>query len=284
MDLKQLRLTQAPRATKAVVFLLLACQVAIGVYCTLLFLRAPGAAGLDLLQAAAYSFGAGIPLFALALFVLTARSGVGAIEARLTAIFLEVIPRKLSQLDLLEHDPARRLVEYRGKALRANRVRPAGQGTKVMVSLTGDVSTTHFLVEAARAGRMLRLWFSVDLKLTQATVCFRIPERALGAHQTIAQQCRSTLTGAQTSGGYAVDPEEFHDVIEGTPMRVLILRRKFDSDEFLWDSSTTYAFVADLVLMIASFMKECAALLHAEAPSLDEQPALVTDGAAAPAS
>ena len=260
MDLRQLRLTQAPRTTKGIIFLLVGFQVAIGVFCSYLFLQSD-TTRLDLIQAAAYALGAGVPLFALALILATVRSGFRAIESKITDIFVDLIPRKLSQLDLCHHDFAQRMVEYRGRRLRASRLKPKHVPAKIAVSLTGNASNAYYSVEAAHLGKNLKLWLTVDLKLSQATICLLVPSASLAAGQSISEKCPSTLHGARTSGGYSVDPVEFSESIGGASMRKLILRREFDSDEFLWSSSATYAFISDLVLMVASFMKECAPLL-----------------------
>lgn len=260
MDLRQLRLTQAPRTTKGIIFLLVAFQVVIGVFCSYLFLQSD-AKRLDLIQASAYALGAGVPLFALTLILATVRSGFRAIENKITDIFVDLIPKKLSQLDLCRHDFAQRMVEYRGRRLRPSRLKPKHVPAKVAVSLTGNASNAYYSVEATHLGKELKLWLTVDLKLSQATICLFVPASSLAAGNGISDHCPSTLHGARTSGGYAVDPVEVSEGIGESPMRKLILRREFDSDEFLWNSSATYAFISDLVLMIASFMKECAPLL-----------------------
>ncbi len=260
MDLRQLRLTQAPRTTKGIVFLLVGLQVVIGVFCSYLFLQSD-ATRLDLIQASAYALGAGVPLFALTLILATVRSGFRAIENKITDIFVDLIPKKLSQLDLCQHDFAQRMVEYRGRRLRASRLKPKHVPAKVAVSLTGNVSNAYYSVEAEHAGKNLKLWLAVDLKLSQATICLFVPSSNLSAGQSVSVHCPSTMHGARTSGGYVVDPVEIREGIGGSTMRKLILRRVFDSDEFLWNSSATYAFISDLVLMVASFMKECAPLL-----------------------
>lgn len=268
MDLKQLRLTQAPRMTKGIIFLLVGLQVVIGVFCVYLFLQSD-ATRLDLIQASAYALGAGVPLFALTLILVTVRSGFRAIENKIVDVFVDLIPKKLSQLDLCQHDFAQRMVEYRGRRLRASRLKPKHIPAKIAVSLTGNASNAYYSIEAAHGGKNLKLWLTVDLKLSQATICLFVPASNIAAGQSISDHCPSTLHGARNSGSYAVDPVEVIERIGGTTMRKLILRREFGSDEFLWNASATYAFIADLVLMIASFMKECAPLLAIEndAPS-----------------
>lgn len=279
MDLRQLRVTQAPRTTKGIVFLLLGLQVAIGVFCLYLFLQTD-TRRLDLIQSSAYALGAGIPLFAVALMLVTSRSGLKAVESRITELFLDLIPGKLSQVDLLEHDPAQRMTEYRGRRLKASGMKPPSGQARIAVGLTSNASTAFYSVQAPCRGKQLRLWLSVDLKMDQATVCLRVPEHTLacehnGTRTSIASCCPSTVAGAQTSGGYSVDPVEFPDQIDGIPMRALILRKTFGNDEFLWESASTYGFVSDLALMIASFMKEAANLLATDRypPPADPFPA-----------
>ncbi|PKM08118.1 MAG: hypothetical protein CVV14_05790 [Gammaproteobacteria bacterium HGW-Gammaproteobacteria-4] len=275
MDLRQLRLTQAPRTTKGIIFLLVGFQVAIGAFCSYLFLQSD-ATRLELIQAAAYALGAGVPLFALALILATVRSGFRAIENKITEIFVDLIPKKLSQLDLCYHDFSQSMIEYRGRRLRASRLKPKHVPAKVAVSLTGNASNAYYSVEATHFDKHLKLWLTVDLKLSQATICLFVPSSNLATGQSISDYCPSTLHGARTSGGYVVDPVEISESIGGSPMRKLILRREFVSDEFLWNSSATYAFISDLVLMIASFMKECAPLLatNPEGSSSIAQPAV----------
>ncbi|MBB5014672.1 hypothetical protein [Rehaibacterium terrae] len=270
MDLKQLRLGQTPRLTKAVVFLLLALQVAIGLFCAYLFVHSPNTEHSALIQAAAYSLGAGVPLFALALLVVTARSGIRAVEARKTALFLDIVPRALSHVDLAPQDPSLGMVAYRGKRLRAARVRPERPPVQLEVGLTRDASTASYRLEAAHHGMPVVLWLSIDLKIDQATVCLRAPEAAIPPGTKLADHCPSTLHGATVSGGYKIDPVERADRIAGRSYRTLILRRSFVGDEFLWDPANTFFFVEDLGLMVASFMRECSALLAP--PTSDPEP------------
>lgn len=265
MDLKQLRVTQAPRTTKGIVFLLLGLQVAIGVFCLYLFLQTD-ARRLDLIQASAYALGAGIPLFAVALMLVTSRSGMKAVENRITELFLDLIPGKLSQIDLLEHDPAMRMTEFHGRRLKASRMKLPKAQARICVGLTGNASVAFYAIEAPCAGTRLKLWVSVDLKMDQATVCLHVPAQTLtgnrtDAHACIAEHCHSTLEGAKISGGYCADATEPLVTVDGMAMRKLILRKTFASEEFLWDSASTYGFVSDLALMIASFMNEAANLL-----------------------
>lgn len=260
MDLRQLRISQARPSIKAAVFLLFLLQVLVGVGCVVLAWYGPVDEHSSLLQAAAYALGAGLPFFALALLLTTARSGGRAIEARTVQFLTYTIPSKLQQLELDESDPARHGKRFEGKPLK-QRDRRLPTPSRLDLSLSAEGSFAFYKLFSRVDNHSLELWLSVDVALNQATVCFFVEENRLPEGCSLARQCMSTLEGAKKSGNYELDEIEPLLNIGGRPHRKLILRKKLSSDEFLWDSSQTYFFATDLGLMVASFLRECKALL-----------------------
>lgn len=269
MDLKELRISQAPRSAKTLILALLLLEVVTGIVCGVYVIHASADDKSALLQAAAYALGVGMPLFVLALLIATASTGIHAIERRTGDLFFRLIPEKLKQINLDEHDPAAHAITYKGRGSRVARKTKVDTSTTIRIGTISDASTAYYEITTCFRDQSLRLWISVDLALKQATVCLRVPLTRLGGRD-IADRCRSTLEGARVSGGYTSDRIERHDAIGGETLKTLILRTKFDSDEFLWDSTKTYFFVTDLCLMVTSFMRECAGLLHVDEVASDQ--------------
>lgn len=260
MDLRQLRISQARPSTKVAVFLLFLLQVLVGIACGLLALYGPVSEHSSLLQAAAYALGAGLPFFALVLLLVTARTGARAIEARTVQFLTCTIPRKLQQLELEEPDPAKHCKPFNGQGISV-RERRTPTPSQLDLSLSADGSFAFYRLVSRTDEHCLELWLSVDVALTQATVCFFVAKDQLQDNDRLASACVSTLEGASKSGDYRIDDEEPVVTIGGVEHRKLILRKKLSSDEFLWDSSQTFFFATDLGLMVTSFLRDCKHLL-----------------------
>ncbi|MDN5923489.1 MAG: hypothetical protein L0H70_00655, partial [Xanthomonadales bacterium] len=265
MDLKQLRITQAPRATKIIVFVLFLIEVLVGVTCVVLTWYSSASNQAPLLQAAAYALGAGLPLLALTLLLATARTGVRAIKAQ-TAHFLSYgIPAELSRLELDSTDPAHRCQPFSGKSSKPAQ-RQTHAGCQLNLSLNPDGASAFYrLSRQTRSGQVVELWLSVDVALVQVTVCFYIESSRLEQTCSVASICKSTIEGATKSGGYQIDKEEPMTMIGGKRYCKLVARKKVEADDFLWDAAQTFFFTADLNLMVVSFMSECKAQLSRQA-------------------
>ncbi len=265
MDLKQLRITQAPRTTKIIVFGLFLIEVLVGIACAVLTLAGPASDQSSLLQAAAYALGAGMPLFALALLLATAKTGVRAIKAKTHHVLSRVIPAELCRLEPDVNDPASRcqpFSEFAGKPPR----RADDAHCQLDLSLNPDGASAFYRLHKPSGSGQLEMWLSVDIALTQVTVCFFVEHARLGDAEKASHLCASTLEGAEKSGGYTVDGEEPTIIIDGRPHNKLILRKKMESDDFLWNPAQMFFFTADFKLMVVSFMNECKRHLVREAP------------------
>lgn len=265
MDFRQFRVLQTPRPVKAVILVMLLLQVLVGAACALFLLGDPqGEHGPSLLQASAYALGTGVPVLALALLLVSSRSGPRAWENKAGQLLLDAVPRQLARIDLREEDRSRDLVRFQGRRVPVSRARSDEARTRVDLKLSPDGTTAYYRLTSDRNNRALVLWLSIDAKPSQATVCVSVPASRVPAGAELGGLAPSTLQGARVSGGYTTDHVERDDQIGGTAYRTLILRRKFEDEDFLWDPGENHFFSVDLGLMLTSFMNECADLLAAD--------------------
>lgn len=261
MDIKQLRIAQAPWATKVVVFALFLAQVLVGIACAVLVASSPASEGASLLQAAAYALGLGVPFLALALLLVTARTGIRSIEARTAKFLGEVVPNKLKQLELHEHDPAKTSQPW-ADGIKSQRLKRAPHGPNLSLSLSPSGNLAHYRLVFTEDRNPLELWLSVEVSMAQATVCLFLPVADLPETRSLRSHCESTLEGAEKSGGFCVDKREPPvETVGGRPHQKLVLRKQLSSDEVLWDPAQVFFFATDLGLMVESFVRECRPLL-----------------------
>lgn len=270
MDFRQFRVLQTPRPVKAVILVMLLLQVLVGAACAVALLGDPqGEHGPSLLQASAYALGTGVPFLALALLLVSSRSGPRAWENKAGQLLLDAVPRQLARIDLRREDRSKHLVRFDGRRISVSRARSDETRTRVDLKLSPDGATAYYRVSSDRNDQTLALWLSIDAKPNQATICLSVPAGRLGADAKLQQLASSTLQGARTSGGYAADEVEREDEIGGSAYRTLILRKAFADEDFLWDPGENHFFSVDLGLMVASFMHECADLLAANPRSAE---------------
>lgn len=262
MDFRQFRVLQTPRPVKAVILVMLLLQVFVGAACALFLLGDPqGEHGPSLLQASAYALGTGVPFLALALLLVSSRSGPRAWENKAGQLLLDAVPRQLARIDLRKEDRSKHLVRFQGRRVPVSRARSDEARTRVDLKLSPDGTTAYYRVTSDKNHRTLVLWLSIDAKPNQATICISAPARHLSPDANLQDLASSTLQGARISGGYTADEVERDEEIGGTGYRTVILRKTFDDEDFLWDPGENHFFSVDLGLMVASFMNECADLL-----------------------
>lgn len=270
MDFRQFRVLQTPRPVKAVILAMLLLQVLVGIACALVLFGDPQAEhGPSLLQASAYALGTGVPVLALALLLVSSRSGPRAWENKAGQLLLGTVPAQLARIDLRRQDRSKHMVRFHGRRVPVSRARSDQARTRVDLKLSPDGATAYYRLTSDRNERTLALWLSIDAKPNQATVCLSVPAGRLSTEGTVQQAASSTLEGARDSGGYDVDSVEREEEIGGTAYRTAILRKKFKDEDFLWDPGENHFFSVDLGLMVASFMDECAGLLTVDAAGND---------------
>lgn len=266
MDFRQFRVLQTPRPIKGLILAMLVLQVLIGVACALALLaHAESDHGPSLLQASAYALGTGVPLLALALLLVSSRSGPRAWENKAGQLLLDAVPRQLARIDLRRADRSRDLVRFQGRRVSLTRARSDETRTRVDLKLSPDGATAYYRITSDRNGQPLVLWLSIDAKPNQATICVSAPAARIPAGHTLHALAASTLEGARASGGYAADEVVRDDEIGDAAYKTLILRKQFENEDFLWDPGENHFFSVDLGLMVASFMNECADLIARDA-------------------
>src|SRR5699024_5762762 len=147
MDFRQFRVLQTPRPVKAVILVMLLLQVLVGAACALFLLGDPQAEhGPSLLQASAYALGTGVPLLALALLLVSSRSGPRAWENKAGQLLLDAVPRQLARIDLRKEDRSKHLVRFQGRRIAVARARSDEARTQVDLKLSPDGTTAYYRV------------------------------------------------------------------------------------------------------------------------------------------